>query len=404
MRVSVALERRFAACAGALYVESVESHDFWQRYLQVFDHVTIIARVQEVAVAPEGWLQCTGDRVDYHAMPYYIGPYQLLRRWLDLLRAARSAARAEGAFILRVPGMMGTLLSFALERQGKPYALEVVGDPYDAMSLRVWRNPMIFVIRWIAAGVLRHQCRHALAGVSYVTSEALQKRYQPSGNAIRNYVIPTGIGSFDSTVDTLSPGERDGGSVRKTNTTNGAKLIFVGSLERMYKAPDVLLKAVALCHERKVPLALTLVGNGRYRKPLESLARELGIEEHVTFAGRVKGPKEVKAYLQKADLFVLPSVTEGLPRAMLEAMATGVPCIGTNVGGIPELLPPEDMVPPGKAEALAAKILEVLSDQPRLGRMAERGRKTAAQYSPAALEPRRREFYEFVKARTAELA
>ena len=85
---------------------------------------------------------------------------------------------------------------------------------------------------------------------------------------------------------------------------------------------------------------------------------------------------------------------------MIEAMARGLPCIGSTVGGIPELLPAEDLVPPGDAPALARKIMEVLGDPDRMARMSARNLATAAEYRDDILSERRRAFYTYLRDRT----
>jgi glycosyltransferase involved in cell wall biosynthesis len=85
---------------------------------------------------------------------------------------------------------------------------------------------------------------------------------------------------------------------------------------------------------------------------------------------------------------------------MIEAMARALPCIGSTVGGIPELLPPEDLVPPGTAVALAAKIQQMLRDPRRMARMSARNLAAAAEYRQEALWGRRVEFYHQLRART----
>ena len=85
---------------------------------------------------------------------------------------------------------------------------------------------------------------------------------------------------------------------------------------------------------------------------------------------------------------------------MVEAMARGLPCIGSTVGGIPELLPSEDLVPPGDVEALAGKIREVVSDPQRMARMSARNLHKAKEYREEVLGKRRSDFYRHVKEKT----
>src|SRR4029079_13213441 len=139
-------------------------------------------------------------------------------------------------------------------------------------------------------------------------------------------------------------------------------------------------------------------GDGRHRAELEARAARLGIAERVRFAGALPAGERVGAGVDAADLFVLPSHQEGLPRAMIEAMARALPCVGSTVGGIPELLPPEAMVPPGDAVALARKLWEVGKDPVRMASMSAQNLETARQYSTEILRPRRISFYRHLRA------
>ena len=115
------------------------------------------------------------------------------------------------------------------------------------------------------------------------------------------------------------------------------------------------------------------------------------------FAGRLPAGDAVRAALDRADLFVLPSRTEGLPKALLEAQARGLPCLASDVGGIPELLPSEDLVPAGNVAALARKMREVLAAPQRRQAMAARNLAQAREYHANTLCVRRRAFYEAVR-------
>jgi glycosyltransferase involved in cell wall biosynthesis len=174
----------------------------------------------------------------------------------------------------------------------------------------------------------------------------------------------------------------------------------VGTLAHLYKGPDVLIDAVARCLQAGLDLRLKLVGDGKHRKQLEARAAGQGLAGRVTFLGQLSAGAAVRDVLDEADAFVLPSRTEGLPRAMVEAMARALPCIGSTVGGIPELLPAEDMVPPGDVEALASKIREVVTNPRRMARMSASNLEKAQEYREEVLAQRRAEFYRHVQEHT----
>ena len=87
---------------------------------------------------------------------------------------------------------------------------------------------------------------------------------------------------------------------------------------------------------------------------------------------------------------------------MIEAMARGLPCVGSRVGGIPELLDPTDLVDADDARELAGKISEVLSDPRRLRSMSVRNWRRARNYREEALRPKRDRFYRYLKTRTEQ--
>jgi glycosyltransferase involved in cell wall biosynthesis len=180
------------------------------------------------------------------------------------------------------------------------------------------------------------------------------------------------------------------------------RLVSVGTLAQLYKAPDVLIDAVALGVREGLDLHVTFVGDGQYRQALEAQSAGLGLSERVTFVGHLSTKAAIEAHLDASDLFVLPSRQEGLPKAMVEAMARGLPCIGSTVGGIPELLPAEDLVPPGDALALAQKIRAVVTAPERMAHMSAYNLAKAREYREDTLRAKRGSFYRYMQNKTAD--
>jgi glycosyltransferase involved in cell wall biosynthesis len=121
-----------------------------------------------------------------------------------------------------------------------------------------------------------------------------------------------------------------------------------------------------------------VVGDGPERKSLETLARELRIENRVHFCGFRDDPMSV---FQSLDLYVLSSLSEGIPVAMLEAMASGVPVVATLVGGIPEVIKDKVnglLVPSQNPDALADGILEALTHSSETAKRVLEAKKTMA--------------------------
>ena len=147
-----------------------------------------------------------------------------------------------------------------------------------------------------------------------------------------------------------------------------------------YKGVDVLLRALA-----GVPASLVLVGDGPLRGSLESLARELGVQERVRFLGRVSDAERLDWY-RRADVFVLPSVTrqEAFGMVQVEAMLCGRPVVSTDLPtGVPWVNRDGEsglVVPPGDAEALTAALRRLCQDPVLRARLGQGALTRAREY------------------------
>ena len=395
LAVYVTTEQKFILHKGRFYAEAIGGQEFWQRYLDVFKSVKIVARVKPVENLRDNVLYVEGEGIEVIPIPYFYSGWCRLFMLPALLMHTRKATVQDSAFILRVPGLVGTFVSIWLCLRRWPYAVELVGDPYDSLSSQALGKWWGDLLRIPFVYALRRQCQQAVAA-AYVTRETLQKRYPPDGRFTTHY------SSITLNPDLLAFGaKRFRGRQYGRVNSNHHRLIFVGSLSQRYKGLHVLLEALHLCQTAGWDLELMVLGDGFYRAEYERLAESMQLH-NVIFHGYLKGGQAVFEQLAEADLFVMPSLVEGLPRAMIEAMACGLPCIGSIVGGIPELLAIEDLVPPGDAPALASKIRQVLADPAKMQEMGERNFHTSLEYHPDRLRERRNAFYQFVHDATMD--
>jgi colanic acid/amylovoran biosynthesis glycosyltransferase len=155
------------------------------------------------------------------------------------------------------------------------------------------------------------------------------------------------------------------------------KVITVGRLHSC-KGHDVLIKSVKLLLDNNRKVSLKIVGSGPEEEALKSLVQELGLTDFVTFTGSLS-EDQIMDLMHQSDAFALASHAEPLGVVYMEAMAMGVPTIGTNAGGVPEIISHQQdglLVPPGDEVALKAA-LESLIDNPQLRQqLAQNGRRT----------------------------
>ena len=360
---------------------------FWVRYLEAFDLVRVLARVADGAstlgVSVEGQGVVVAPVTDFQGLGGLLRAGWNARREVNL-HVGRHRA---DAMIGRVPGTVGSMMISARTKQMRPLALEIVGDPFTAMRTRGGNRLFAEATARVGRRQMQKQCRRADAA-SYVTETALQSVYPAADSAyVTNY----------SSVELPDVAFRQRHSVMVQDCL---QLVTVGTLAQAYKGHDVLLDAVAHLRQLGVDSHLSIVGDGRLRDDLRQRAYSLGISDRVTFMGQFSTAEDVRRSLDRADMFVLPSRSEGLPRALIEAMARGLPCIATSVGGVSELLEQEFLASPGESRELAEIIAKVGFDEVKRRKAALRNYHVAMRYHSDVLGERRNAFYTHVYTMT----
>jgi len=334
------------------------SHGGFNRYVEViramFDRVLLAVPVEQGApdedVAPlaEGVAEVV-ELPSYYRRHHY--PICWLRHPLGLGKPLLKAIRRADVTHIPFPGyaqVYGLLLARWLKR---PHFCSLVGDWEEeyavssaAQSHPILIKPLLLFQHMLVRWVLRSQ-------LVFTHGRKLTERYRGWGaNVVQNQST-----TFHA---------RD---IRSTDTLQGvhqpAKLLFVGRLDYKKGVP-VLIEAVKKMRDEGVSTQLSIVGGGPDRDKFEALVKELGLLDSVCFLGYVRDRQRLRELCREHDLFVLPSLTEGAPKVVIEAYAQGLPVVATNVGGIPGMVSDDNgiLVEPGNVTQLADAIGRILED------------------------------------------
>jgi glycosyltransferase involved in cell wall biosynthesis len=240
--------------------------------------------------------------------------------------------------------------------------------PYALWAGRISRSKVVVHIH---GGMFREFYRDASRPVRYLVRRTLQSAdavgvTSPSWiSMVREiadrdqgvWAIPNG---FDAA--TFKPGDKEIAR-RELGIEGGDRvLLAVGYLEKV-KGHEHLIEAMSLLTPPFDDVRLFILGDGSLRKPLASKVREKGLLDRVLFHYAPLPSTQVARWMAAADLFVLPSLSEGSPTVMFEALGCGRPFVGTKVGGTPDVIVSPDLgrlCPPGDPRSLADAIMTSL--------------------------------------------
>lgn len=362
---------------GRIYSEGKITNAVIARYRELADDVVIVSRLRDVPSAEYlVELDTTGvfmAPVKGLSIGRILG-FHLLSN-IQLIWHEFTAART---VVVRVPSFLSLFALPMLLLQRKIYFVEVVGLPKEAVSgkgsgfvYKLIGNIMLHITRLIV---------RKASGAIYVTQSALQSEFPNRGltAAASNVELP------------MAP------LIHGTRTYEAPnmpmKIGLIGSYSTNYKGIDIAIRAIAALHLQGVACALHILGSGD-DAPYRKLAENLDCAQMVHFDGIRRGGIEVAEWLDNMDIYIQPSRQEGLPRALVEAMARGLPAIGSDLAGIPELLPTRWLIPTDDVNALADRVRILLASQEERQTAGEANLLRARDYDREVLRERRQDFW-----------
>lgn len=323
MKALFAHDNKFHKYKNTYYSTGLSSTVF-QRYLKIFDSLIICGReiIHEESAIHQGSVASFEPYVQFSNIPNK-SALKILFNTNDRTHIA-SIVREVDFVIARLDSIIGFIAINYARKFGIPYVIELCTDPWDCYINYGWKGKVLAPI--ITAKTKKEVNR--AENVIYVTNKYLQERYPNFNNniAISNVeCIP--VDNIDVRIL----------NYQNFSTSNRIILGTAGAL-LPFKGQRYVIKAMDLLRQKGINNVLyRLAGEGSDKKNLLKLAKDLNLEDKVEFCGALSS-NQMNDFYDSIDIYVQPSLQEGLPRTVIEAMSRGLFCIGARTAGIPELI------------------------------------------------------------------
>lgn len=316
MRLILIHDHKFIKINDEYYSTGKFSEEIINRYMiGSIKKIEVIARQQNNDYLKKNIVRASSNYIE-------IKPIIFLRKKVDfwfkrkkIRKFINDHVSGNEIIIIRLPSEIGYIAIKELKKRGIDFGIELVGDPWEAL----WYHGSI--LGKFMSIINKYKTKFYIyntKNVIYVTNKYLQRKY------------PTKYNSYTAS-NVLISNINNGYKVKNKEVY---KIGLIGSLDTKYKGIETALKSLAKINNKFI---FEIVGNGPQEKWIKKV-KEYNLENNVVFKGPLKSGESINNWLKNLDLYIQPSYTEGLPRALIEAMSNGVPCLGSNAGGIPELL------------------------------------------------------------------
>lgn len=295
----------------------------WNNYLKYFDRLTVFGR-ESNNLENKKVISSGSDSVNFHLTSNYNSKWDAL--FQNKLRAEITPLILENDLIIsRLPSFLGLIAIDIAKKHNKKILVEQVGNAYEALSSH--QNYLAKIIAKYFDQQNKKFIKYANF-VVYVTKTKLQRDY------------PVNIDSIDIS-NVILQNRLEEEEISKERFEGKLDIALIGGFDARYKGQDILLKAISeLNLYTRNKIQLYLIGKGDYTWLL-NIAKDYDVEKNIKFIGPIESGNPIFQFLKKMSLYIQPSLTEGMPRALLEAMSMGCPCLGSKVGGIPDVVDSE---------------------------------------------------------------
>ena len=351
----------------------------WTNYLMNFDNIIVFGRNSN-SLKDKKIISSGSENVKFNLTKNYSSFIKLLLNHKKIINELSKLIAEADIVLVRLPSVLGIITAFLAFKLNKKIWVEIVGNADEAMMSHG-------SIKGKILAPIFHKLMKYVVGkaiyTTYVTENKLQKDYPHNKNSITvsisNVIIKTAL--EESQIDSLR------------FTSNHLKIALIGGFDARYKGQDILLKAIGLLPEHiKNNIQLYFVGVGDF-KWVTSLANELNLQSCIKFIGSKESGSPIFELLKEMSLYIQPSFTEGMPRALLEAMSMGCPVMGSIVGGIPDVVSKDLLHQKGDYKTIAKQIERLYFNREILKKESFRSIRVVRPYLKNNLDAKRKIFY-----------
>lgn len=287
--------------------------------------------------------------------------------------------------VCRLGSIMAATVAGWAQNRHIPYMVEVMSDTWDAFWNHSIKGKLIAPIAFLQAKKAIWNASYA----SYVTSSFLQKRYpcQCKSVAASNVMLEV--------VDEQALCKRIE-RITSNHFLREITIMTTAAVDVKYKGQEYVIKAIPLINQMGIKVKYKLVGDGDTTY-LRDIAKQENVEDQVCFLGRLS-LENVYQELDACDIYLQPSLQEGLPRSVIEAMSRACCCIGARTAGIPELLDRQFIVSRKNYQEIAELIIWYvhLQENEKIS-ISKRNFDESKKYETKELDKRRKAYYDYIK-------
>lgn len=356
-----------------------------KRYLEYVDKIYMLTRVREIKKDEKRYSPISkNEKIEIISIPNCSSIKGILFNTKKAKKIIENYIKNVDIVFIGLPSILGNLAVSVCRKINKKYILEVLACPFDSL----WNYGSIKgkIMAPIQYFVTRKKIKLA-KNVVYVSNEFLQNRYPNNKN---------NIGCSDVIIDNIDAKNLENRleKISKYDLTYEYNIGLMGSLDLGYKGHDTAIQALALL-KNKYNIKLHFLGKGNAEK-WKSQIKKYDLENNVIFDGTLPSGQPVLEWIDNMDIFLIPSLQEGLPRGLVEAMSRGCPAIGVKTGGIPELISKEYIANKKDYREIARMIEKMILEKEKMIEQAKYNFNKSLEFEKVKLYEKRCNFYKEV--------